>query len=170
MKQAFASSAALVLLATVAIATEPTEIDVYRTPTCGCCSKWEKHLEDHGFSVVDYVVPNLSAMKVENGITPALASCHTAFVGGYVIEGHVPAADIIRLLETRPAVSRYGNTSSTRRSIDSSSMWCIWNERSLAGSKPAGLFTTRSREKFSINSSGVKCSVLSSSDQPNRAR
>jgi hypothetical protein len=105
MKQVFASLAALVLLTTVAIATEPIEIAVYRTPTCGCCSKWVKHLEEHGFAVVDHVVPDLSAMKAENGITPALASCHTAFVGGYVIEGHVPADDIAELLETRPAVS-----------------------------------------------------------------
>ena len=105
MKQASALLAALVLLATVAIAAEPAEIAVYRTPTCGCCSKWVKHLEDHGFSVVDHVLSDLSAMKVENGITPALASCHTAFVGGYVIEGHVPAADIARLLASRPAVS-----------------------------------------------------------------
>jgi len=105
MKQAFASLAALVLLATVAIAAEPAEITVYRTPTCGCCSKWAKHLEDHGFSVADHVVRDLSAMKTKNGITPALASCHTAFVGGYVIEGHVPAADIARLLEERPAIS-----------------------------------------------------------------
>ena len=105
MKHASALLAVLVLLATVAIAAEPNEIAVYRTPTCGCCSKWEKHLEDHGFSVVDHVVPNLSAMKRENGITPELTSCHTAFVGGYVIEGHVPASDIARLLETRPAIS-----------------------------------------------------------------
>ncbi|MBW2288872.1 MAG: DUF411 domain-containing protein [Deltaproteobacteria bacterium] len=105
MKQVFASLAALVLLTTVAIAAEPVEIAVYRTPTCGCCSKWVKHLEDHGFAVDDHVVPDLSAMKAENGITPALASCHTAFVGGYVIEGHVPADDIAELLETRPAVS-----------------------------------------------------------------
>lgn len=105
MNQAFALSAALVLWAAVAIAAEPSEIDVYRTPTCGCCSKWVKHLEDHGFSVVDHVVPDLSAMKAENGIKPELASCHTAFVGGYVIEGHVPADDITRLLETKPALS-----------------------------------------------------------------
>jgi hypothetical protein len=105
MKQGFALLVAFALLATVAIAAEPAEIAVYRTPTCGCCSKWVKHLEDHGFSVVDHVVPDLSAMKSENGVTPALASCHTAFVAGYVIEGHVPAEDITRLLETRPVVS-----------------------------------------------------------------
>lgn len=105
MKQMCALLSALMMLATVAVSAEPVEIAVYRTPTCGCCSKWVKHLEEHGFSVEDHVLPDLSAMKSENGITPELASCHTAFVDGYVIEGHVPAGDIARLLETRPAIS-----------------------------------------------------------------
>jgi len=92
------------LAAGPAAATDPGEVSVYRTPTCGCCTKWVAHLEDHGFAVVDHVLPDLTRLKRENGVRPELASCHTAFVGGYVIEGHVPAADIRRLLATRPPV------------------------------------------------------------------
>jgi len=93
------------LAAGPAAATDPGEVSVYRTPTCGCCTKWVAHLEDHGFAVVDHVLPDLTRLKRENGVRPELASCHTAFVGGYVIEGHVPAADIRRLLATRPPVA-----------------------------------------------------------------
>ena len=105
MKQAFAMLAALVLLATVAIAAEPAEIAVYRTPTCGCCSKWVKHLEEHGFTVEAHNVPNLDSTKRKAGVPQTLTSCHTGFIGGYVIEGHVPAEDIKRLLEERPQIS-----------------------------------------------------------------
>lgn len=80
-----------------------SEITVYKSPTCGCCSKWVRHLEQNGFSVVAKDVRDVVPYKIRGGVTPELASCHTAFVEGYVIEGHVPAGDIKRLLRERPA-------------------------------------------------------------------
>jgi hypothetical protein len=100
-----ASMAALLLGAPLAARADAPEIQVYKSPKCGCCSKWVEHLEDHGFQVTVHEVPDVTPMKLENGIPYRLSSCHTAFVGGYVIEGHVPAADIARLLEQRPPIS-----------------------------------------------------------------
>jgi hypothetical protein len=80
-------------------------IQVYKTPTCGCCSKWIDHLEDAGFDVEATDLPDLTALKAENGITRSLSSCHTAMVGGYVVEGHVPADDIRRMLTERPPIA-----------------------------------------------------------------
>jgi hypothetical protein len=82
----------------------PTEITVYKTPTCGCCSKWIEHLEKNGFVVKAKDVPDLSALKRHYGVTQELASCHTGFVDGYVVEGHVPADLIAKLLKERPKV------------------------------------------------------------------
>lgn len=79
-------------------------IQVFKTPTCGCCGKWIEHLEAAGFTVNPQDRPDLTALKREKGVPDELASCHTAVVGGYVIEGHVPAEDIARLLAERPAV------------------------------------------------------------------
>jgi len=80
-----------------------SEITVYKSPTCGCCSKWVKHLKDNGFDVIAKDVRDVVPYKIRGGVTQELASCHTAFVDGYVIEGHVPARDIKRLLQERPA-------------------------------------------------------------------
>jgi len=80
-------------------------ITVYKSPSCGCCSKWVKHLQDSGFEVNAINRNDMNSVKAEAGIPRQLASCHTAVVGGYVIEGHVPAADIKRLLKERPAVA-----------------------------------------------------------------
>ncbi|MCL1477738.1 MULTISPECIES: DUF411 domain-containing protein [unclassified Marinobacter] len=77
-------------------------IHVYKSPTCGCCTDWVKHLEDNGFEVEISEVDNVTPVKIEAGLTPALASCHTAFINDYVIEGHVPADDIKRLLTQAP--------------------------------------------------------------------
>lgn len=80
------------------------EIAVYKTATCGCCNAWVEHLRDEGFSVTAHDVGQnqLNNRKQAAGLTYDLASCHTAHVDGYIIEGHVPAADIRRLLEERP--------------------------------------------------------------------
>ncbi len=78
------------------------EVTVYKSPTCGCCKLWVQHLEENGFKVTAYNVRDVTPYKIQNGLTPQLASCHTAVVDGYVIEGHVPAADIKRLLTERP--------------------------------------------------------------------
>ena len=81
------------------------ELMVYKSPTCGCCSKWIEHLEAHGFDVESENRRDMAAVKAQNGVPMQMASCHTAIVEGYVIEGHVPAEDIARLLEERPALS-----------------------------------------------------------------
>ena len=80
-------------------------VQVYKTPTCGCCKKWIRHLEQAGFEVTATDVPDTAPIKRQNGLLAQLASCHTAIVGGYLVEGHVPAEDVVRLLETRPAVA-----------------------------------------------------------------
>lgn len=80
-------------------------ITVYKTPTCGCCAKWVDHLREHGYHVTTVDQNDLSDVKRRLGVAGPLQSCHTATVGGYVVEGHVPAADIRRLLAERPSVS-----------------------------------------------------------------
>lgn len=92
------------LLGGVALAEQPGTVTVYKSPTCGCCSKWVEHLEDHGFSVETHELRDVTPIKIANGVPRELSSCHTALVGGYVVEGHVPAADVIRLLDQRPPV------------------------------------------------------------------
>ncbi|MGF2734455.1 DUF411 domain-containing protein [Marinobacter sp. DUT-1] len=77
-------------------------IHVYKSPTCGCCADWVDHLEENGFEVKVTETNDLNPIKIQAGLTPALASCHTAFVGDYVIEGHVPASDIQRLISEAP--------------------------------------------------------------------
>jgi hypothetical protein len=97
------------LLAGLALATasaglhaaEPA-ITVYKSPTCGCCTEWADHLRTNGFAVETVDSLDLSRIKAMSGVRPQLASCHTAFVNGYVIEGHVPADDITRLLAEKP--------------------------------------------------------------------
>ena len=99
---------ALLLFYLVAQSTEPAmagdgpTIAVYKSPTCGCCSAWVEHLRKNGFETRVHEVPDVSPYKDKYGVPEALASCHTAVVAGYTIEGHVPAADIRRLLRERP--------------------------------------------------------------------
>ncbi len=83
----------------------PLEITVYRSPSCGCCKAWATHLEQNGFTVKQVELDDLSEIKAQAGITQRLASCHTALIGRYAIEGHVPAADIKRLMAEKPAVA-----------------------------------------------------------------
>ena len=93
-------------IAVSAFSTAPAlpEMTVYKTPTCGCCSKWVDHVKAAGFTVKTIDQPDLSELRADVGVTKALSSCHTALVGGYVIEGHVPAADIQRLLKEHPKI------------------------------------------------------------------
>lgn len=95
---------ALALLSAVACADAGAEVTVYKSPTCGCCVKWIDHLEENGFEVVSVDVPDTRETKRANDVPARLAACHTALVDGYVIEGHVPAADVARLLRERPPV------------------------------------------------------------------
>ncbi len=76
-----------------------TDIVVYRSPTCACCGKWLAHLKADGFNVTDNIVANVQGIKDQYGVTSSLASCHTAIINGYVVEGHVPAGDIITMLK-----------------------------------------------------------------------
>ena len=76
---------------------------VYKTESCGCCGAWVTHLEDAGFAVEVHNVDNLGPTKERVGVPVAMGSCHTAEVGGYFVEGHVPADDIKRLLRERPS-------------------------------------------------------------------
>lgn len=80
------------------------QMQVFKTPTCGCCSAWVAHVTRAGFDPVtrDVDQETLWSIKERAGVTPELSSCHTAFIDGYFIEGHVPAADIQRLLSERP--------------------------------------------------------------------
>lgn len=85
-------------------ADKPIDIVVHRSPTCTCCGKWVKHLKDNNFNVEDIVTEDVQAIKDKHGVTREMASCHTAIVDGYVVEGHVPANDIKNLLKTKPKV------------------------------------------------------------------
>jgi len=86
-------------------ADEPVEITVYRSPTCGCCGKWIDHMKQNNFNVKDNIVDDMESIKAKYGVPKELASCHTAIVDGYVVEGHVPAADVMKLLKTKPKVT-----------------------------------------------------------------
>lgn len=80
-------------------------VTVYKTPTCGCCSAWVDYLRDEGFEVEAHNLTDLTDVRAQHGLTDRrLMSCHTAVVGGYVVEGHVPVDDIRRLLNERPDV------------------------------------------------------------------
>jgi hypothetical protein len=93
-----------VLFASPALAAAESAIEVWKSATCKCCVNWVKHLEANGFSVkVNAADPStLDRIKRQSGIGENLASCHTAKIDGYVIEGHVPAADVKRLIAERP--------------------------------------------------------------------
>lgn len=78
-------------------------VEVYKSPTCGCCNDWIRHLRASGFEVRATDVPDSRFMRAKFGMPARYASCHTAVVDGYVIEGHVPAREIQRLLRERPA-------------------------------------------------------------------
>lgn len=90
-------------LAAPALAS-PDEVVMYKDPDCGCCGKWAEHMRSAGFPVKEVASPRMDLVKQEAGVPEALGSCHTAKVGGYVVEGHVPAADVRRMLAEKPAI------------------------------------------------------------------
>ena len=96
------SVSTLLLAAASTFAAAGEAITVYKSPSCGCCTEWVSHLKDNGFDVTVNETDNINAIKMEAGLTRELASCHTAFAGDYVIEGHVPASDIHKLLAEAP--------------------------------------------------------------------
>lgn len=77
-------------------------VDVYKSPTCGCCGQWVRHMRANGFTVVIHDIADVDTFRAKAGVPPQFAACHTALVDGYVVEGHVPAADIRKLLAERP--------------------------------------------------------------------
>ena len=87
------------------IAAEAPEMHVFKTATCGCCSLWVQHMRDAGFSVVAEDVLDIVSVKRMSGVDADLHSCHTALVDGYVVEGHVPADVVAKLLAERPDIA-----------------------------------------------------------------
>lgn len=85
-----------------AIGTAAPTITVWKTPSCGCCHEWISHLQKNGFNVVANNVDDTSAIRKRFGFPDQYGSCHTAKLGEYVIEGHVPAGDIRKLLQDKP--------------------------------------------------------------------
>lgn len=103
MGVAVSASALNVLLPALAGAGGvPLTVTVYKDPSCGCCKKWVAHLQENGFTPTVHDRTDMNALKDSMGVPVALRSCHTAVVGKYVIEGHVPAADIKKLLGSTP--------------------------------------------------------------------
>lgn len=78
---------------------------VYKTPTCGCCNGWVEHMEQAGFAVDARDVTDIMSVKRDGGVPVQMSSCHTAIIDGYVVEGHVPADQVKRLLADRPDVA-----------------------------------------------------------------
>lgn len=94
-----------VVASPIAPAASKPEMLVHKSPTCGCCQAWVDYVARAGFSVKTVNQDNMGAIKKEHGLhNPALVSCHTAIIDGYIIEGHVPVGDIERLLKERPDV------------------------------------------------------------------
>jgi hypothetical protein len=97
------TASSLVWAAETAKPESATEITVYKSPSCGCCTQWVEHLQADGFEVQVETVNETYSIKSNLGVPPLLGSCHTAVVGDYWVEGHVPADLIRKLLEEKPA-------------------------------------------------------------------
>lgn len=80
-------------------------VEVFKSPTCGCCVNWVEHMRQAGFNMRTTEINDLSQIKKSRGVPADVQSCHTAIVNGYVVEGHVPAADVRRLLKEKPAIA-----------------------------------------------------------------
>ena len=100
-RRRFLAASGVALFAGPALAARDA-VEVYKSATCGCCSDWIKHLRASGFEVRAHDVSNPGEYRERYGVPGVFASCHTAVVGGYAIEGHVPAREIRRLLAERP--------------------------------------------------------------------
>ena len=97
--------AACLVLGARAVEAVPQTLHVYKSATCGCCQRWVDYLRSRGYTVTVENVPDVTPVKRNLGIPSEMQSCHTAVVGSYFIEGHVPAEDIARLLAEHPDVS-----------------------------------------------------------------
>lgn len=105
MSLAAGLGASLVAHGSTSAAAAGASIEVTRSPSCGCCSAWIAHLRQAGFSAEERLLDDLAPFKARLGVPVDLQSCHTAMVGGYVIEGHVPAKEILRVLSERPTAT-----------------------------------------------------------------
>jgi len=111
LKLVLAGGVAAAVIFTAVLAVKPstalamTDIVVYKTASCGCCHGWVEHLQNAGFSVTAHDVTNLGEIKAQMGIPNDLATCHTAVMGRYVIEGHVPAEIITKVLTEQPDIA-----------------------------------------------------------------
>ncbi len=94
---------AMIAVPLSAVAQSPTKVEVWKTPECGCCKDWVKHLQSNGFQVVTHDVGDTSEVRRKLSMPDQFGSCHSGSVGGYALEGHVPAKEIRRLLRERPA-------------------------------------------------------------------
>lgn len=81
---------------------ETTTVTMYKNPGCQCCTAWAQHLEANGFEVTEEPTPKLEAIKMQHDVPNDMGSCHTAIIGDYVVEGHVPVEDIKNLLAEKP--------------------------------------------------------------------
>ena len=97
----------LALGANVWIAAQATrpQMTVYKSATCGCCSKWVEHMQANGFDVKAINVDDIDKVKRERGVPADATSCHTAIVNGYIVEGHVPADAVLKVLKEKPAIA-----------------------------------------------------------------
>ena len=95
------ASCALAAFGTQAAGVSPATVEVWKDPQCGCCQDWIEHMQAHGFSVQVHSSGN-AAVRARLGLPKELGSCHTALVAGYLIEGHVPAVDVKKLLAQKP--------------------------------------------------------------------
>jgi len=95
-------TAALLFAASVSFASDLPQIEVWKDPNCGCCSKWIAHLRESGFRVNAHDTASVNTARAKLGMPHRYGACHTARVGQYVVEGHVPASDIKRLLKQQP--------------------------------------------------------------------
>ena len=93
------------LLVNISCAEKKIRMDVYMSPTCGCCKKWVSYLENNGFEINTFTDQNMRAVKTKYNISQENTSCHTGIVDGYFIEGHVPASDIKKLLKDRSDIA-----------------------------------------------------------------
>ncbi len=93
---------ALLVSAGSSWAQSATQVEVFKSSYCGCCEKWIEHMQKNGFTVNAHDVNDVPAARKSLGMPDRVGSCHTAKVGGYLIEGHVPAADVQRLLKEKP--------------------------------------------------------------------
>ena len=97
----FGTAASLIALPRTAAGQPQPTMTVYKDPSCSCCQEWVNHATVHGYKAT-VIKTDMGPIKAKHGIPQNLASCHTTLIGGYIVEGHVPASDVTRLLKEKP--------------------------------------------------------------------